>query len=137
MLGVLALLFLLVPLVELWLIVQASAEIGFLNTIAVLIVISFVGAWLVKREGLGIMRRVQDRLAFGEVPGDELIDGFLVLIAGALLLTPGFLTDAFAVLLLLPPTRAAIRRLVRRRMRHRVEVHHIDVQGFDDPTLLP
>jgi UPF0716 protein FxsA len=124
----LAVLFLLVPLLELWLIVQASAEIGFLNTVAVLIVISFVGAWLVKREGLGIMRRVQDRLAFGEVPGDELLDGFLVLMAGALLLTPGFLTDAFAVLLLLPPTRAVIRRVVRRRMRHRVEVRR-----FDDP----
>jgi UPF0716 protein FxsA len=77
---------------------------------------------VVKREGLGVWRRAQRQLDMGSVPGRELVDGILVLAAGALLLTPGFVSDCVGILLLLPPVRAAIRAVVVRRLRRRVVV---------------
>ena len=121
-LAVLVVLFLLLPLAELAVIVQMSHAFGFANTLVALSAISVTGAWLVKREGLGVLRRLQDRMTYGELPGRELVDGFLILLAGALMLTPGFITDVFGVLLLLPPTRAGVRALLMGRLRHRVEV---------------
>ena len=106
---VLALLFLIVPFVELYLLLQVGQAIGVLNTIVVLIAISALGAWLVKREGLAVLRRAQQRVDDGQMPARELVDGVLILFAGALLLTPGFLTDVLGVILLFPPTRAAFR----------------------------
>lgn len=122
MFGILALLFLVIPVVEIWIIIQVGQSIGGLETVGLLILISVVGAWLVRREGTGILVRVQQSLARGELPTNELIDGLLVLFAGALMLTPGFLTDAFGLLLLLPPTRLIMRGLLKRRFAGRVQV---------------
>lgn len=121
----LALLFLVVPIAELAVIVTVASQIGVLETIAALILISVVGAWLVKREGLAVFRRVQAQLREGRLPHKELIDGFLVMFAGALLLTPGFLTDLLAVLLLLPPTRAVVRGVVLESFRKRTAVFRV------------
>ena len=115
MLPLLLLLFIVVPIAELAVIIQVGQEIGALNTIALLIVVSVVGAWLVKREGLGVIRRFRSQLESGHLPARELVDGVLILFAGALLLTPGFLTDLFGISLLLPPVRAAIRAALLRR----------------------
>jgi UPF0716 protein FxsA len=109
MLGVLALLFLVVPFAELFVLLQVGQVLGVFETIGLLVLISVVGAWLVKREGLGVLRRAEARLREGGMPGRELVDGVLILFAGALLLTPGFLTDIVGILLLLPPVRAALR----------------------------
>src|SRR3954464_2132916 len=91
--GLLALAFLIVPLLELAVIIKVGAAIGVLNTIGLLILSSIVGSWLMKREGLGVLRRIQGQLAVGQVPGKELVDAFLILFGGALMLAPGFLTD--------------------------------------------
>lgn len=115
-------LFLVVPFVELFVILQVGQAIGALNTVAALVLVSVVGAWLVKREGLGVVRRVQERVARGAVPGRELVDGALILFAGALLLTPGFVTDLVAILLLLPPVRAAARASATRFLRRRADI---------------
>ena len=104
-----------VPIVELALIIKIGAAIGVLNTIGLLIVSSVVGAWLMKREGLGVVSRMQQAAAEGRVPGRELVDAFLILLGGALMIAPGFLTDALGMLLLLPPVRAVVRRVLRRR----------------------
>lgn len=117
MVGVLALLFLVVPLAELYVIVQAADSFGVLNTIGALILISVVGAWLAKWAGVGVLRRLQSTVRQGRVPSGELVDGVLVLFAGALMITPGFLSDLLAILLLLPPTRAVFRAAVLRRIR--------------------
>jgi UPF0716 protein FxsA len=117
--AVLGLLFLVVPFVELFVLLQVGRTIGAAETIGLLILVSITGAWLVKREGLGVLRRAQDRVAAGAVPGRELVDGVLILFAGALLLTPGFLTDVVALLLLLPPVRAALRASTVRWLRRR------------------
>jgi len=108
-------LFVVVPIVELYVIVQVAGGIGVLQTLGLLVVVSIVGAWLVKAEGLGLIRRVQLKLASGEMPGKELVDGALILFAGALMLTPGFVTDTFGLVLLLPPTRAVVRMFLMKR----------------------
>ena len=129
MLPLLAVLFLVVPIVELAVIIQVGRAIGVLDTIAVLVVISLVGAWLVRHEGMGVLRRMQQQTAAGQVPGTELIDGLLILVGGALMLTPGFVTDAFGLCLLLPPVRAALRAVVARRLRGRVIAARYDTLG--------
>jgi UPF0716 protein FxsA len=116
-LGLLAIAFLLVPIVELWLFVEVAGWVGFLPALLWVIAVGFAGAWLVRREGIGALARANRKVASGALPTDELIDGILIVVAGALMLTPGFLTDAVGVLLLLPPTRAIVRRALRSRFR--------------------
>lgn len=103
-----------VPIVELWIIIQVSGEIGLPLTLAVLVIVSMAGAWLLKQQGMATWRRLQTTLRQGRAPTQEATDGALILIGGALLLTPGFLTDLFGFLLLLPPTRAAVKGSARR-----------------------
>lgn len=120
MFGIIALAFVIVPIVELWVIIEVAGAIGTLQTIALLIVVSLLGAWLVRFEGVGVWRRLQQTVAAGRMPGNELMDGALILFGGALLLTPGFVTDATGLLLLFPPSRTAVRSLLARRVRRRV-----------------
>lgn len=122
MVGVLALLFLVVPLVELAVIIQVGQWLGVADTIAVLVLVSVAGAWLAKREGLAVLRRIRQQLDQQRMPAAELLDGALILFAGVLLLTPGFLTDVLGLLVLLPPVRAALRRAVRRYLTRRFVV---------------
>ncbi len=119
MLGPLALLFLLVPIVELAVILQVGQALGTWTTIFLLVAISVVGAALVKREGLGVLEQFRAQVRNGVVPGRELADGAMILVAGALLLTPGFVTDTVGLALLLPPVRAALRAGIARRARRR------------------
>lgn len=121
MAGVLLLLFLVVPIVELYVIIQVGSTLGAGPTIALLILVSVLGAWLVKREGLGVWTRFRTRVERGALPTDELLDGLLILFAGALMLTPGFLTDLLGVLLLVPVSRAVARGVLARRFRSRIE----------------
>jgi UPF0716 protein FxsA len=108
-------LFIAVPLVEIAVIIKVGEWLGVVNTIALLLAISILGAWLVKRQGVGLVRRVQAELAAGRMPASALVDGALLLVAGTMLLLPGFVTDAVGLLLLLPPVRAGVRRWLRRR----------------------
>lgn len=115
--GLLFLAFIVVPIVELYVIIQVGSAIGALQTITLLIVIGVIGAWLVKREGRNALARIQQQLRVGQLPANEVIDGGLILFAGALMLTPGFITDLLAISLLFPPTRAVVRGILRRRFR--------------------
>jgi UPF0716 protein FxsA len=120
-LGLLALAFVVVPIVEIFLLIQVGSVIGALNTVALLVLMSIVGAWLVKREGTGVWQRLQTSLASGRMPGNELIDGLLIMVGGVLMLTPGFLSDIAGLVLILPPSRALIRTLVRKRFAGQLE----------------
>ena len=120
--AVLALLFLVVPLLELFVIIQVGQAIGALNTIGVLILMSLVGGWLMKREGIATLRRFQTKLSTGQLPETERIAGFLILFGGALRLTPGVLSDLLGTALLLPPVRAAIRPVIKRQVGKRVTI---------------
>jgi len=117
---VLVLLFLVVPFAELAVLIQVGDWLGVADTILLLIGISVTGAWLAKRAGISVLVRMRQQLEMGRVPAAELVDGFLVLLAGALLLTPGFLTDCVALLLLLPPVRATVRRVLRKRFERNI-----------------
>ncbi len=130
----LTVLFLVVPLIELWVIVGAAQTIGVPETLVVLVLISVAGAYLVKWAGLGVLMRMQKTLRQGEVPTRDVVDGFLVLLAGALLLVPGFLSDILALGLLFPPTRSVARRVVLRRYRHRLVAYGLqDGAKVHDP----
>lgn len=104
--------FLIVPLIELAILIEVGQQIGVGPTILLLIAMSILGAFLAKREGLAVWTRFRATLARGEVPSNELIDGVLVLFGAALLLTPGFLTDVLGIALLIPASRAGVRRVV-------------------------
>lgn len=107
-------LLLVVPLVELYVLIQVGDLIGVPLTILLLIAMSIGGAWLLKREGLATWRRVRVTLAEGRMPAGELTDGAMILFGGALMLTPGFITDIFGLLLILPPTRVPLKGAFRK-----------------------
>ena len=131
--------FIVVPFAELYVIVQVVAPaIGPVWTILLLAADSVLGALLLKSQGRVVWRRFNEALAAGRVPHREVVDGVLVIFGGAFLITPGFLTDILGVLLLLPPTRNVIRRLVVARLGQRVAVGFAGradrrrERGFDD-----
>lgn len=114
MLLALVLLFIVLPFVEIYVIVQVAHAIHLLPTIGLLLIDSVVGAWLFKREGAKAWGRFREALAAGRVPTRETADGALVILGGAFLVTPGFVTDVAGLLCVLPPTRALIRRALTR-----------------------
>lgn len=114
---ILLLLFVVVPIAELYTIIRVGSTIGFFNTLGVIVLVGLVGSWLVRREGMRTWLRFNQTLASGQIPAKEMVDGVLILGAGALLLTPGFLSDVFGILMLFPPTRALVRAYVMRRVK--------------------
>jgi UPF0716 protein FxsA len=112
-------LFLIVPIVEIYVIIQVGQAIGAIPTLVLLVVESAIGAWLVKREGRRAWQALIETLRAGALPGRELIDGGLVLVGGTLLLTPGFVTDVVGFFFVLPFTRPIARRLVQAEVNRR------------------
>jgi UPF0716 protein FxsA len=111
-----------VPIVEIWVLLQVGQLLGVLPTVVLLVVMSLVGAYLLRREGARTWNAFRTALASGRLPAAEVADGALVILGGALLLTPGFATDAFGLLCVLPPTRAVLRRLLTRQVARRLSV---------------
>src|SRR4029450_486975 len=132
-------LFIVVPLAELYVILKVGDAIGVLPTIALLAADSVLGSMLLRAQGRAVWRRFNEALTTGRMPHREVMDGVLVIFGGAFLITPGFITDVVGVLLLLPPSRAVIRRLVLRRLGRQVTAgvagsrrgrpSHFDVEG--------
>jgi len=118
----LVLLFIVLPVAEIYVIIKVGEAIGVLPTIGLLILDGFLGAALLRHQGRAAWRRFNQAIAAGRVPAREVLDGVLVIFGGALLLTPGFATDVLGVLLLLPPTRAVIRGVLVRRLLPRMVV---------------
>jgi UPF0716 protein FxsA len=116
------LLFTVVPLVELWLLVLLGQWTHAWVPILLILVDAALGAALIRWQGIRVVRRIQDDLAAGRMPGDALIDGALFLVAAALLIAPGMLTDCVGFALLIPPLRNLVKRGVKAWLRHHVEV---------------
>jgi UPF0716 protein FxsA len=110
----LVILFIVVPILELYVIIQVGQAIGVVPTLILLLADALLGSWLLKHEGRGAWRRFNEALAARRFPGKEVADGVLIVIGGTLLLTPGFITDIFGLFLLIPPTRAIARRVLKR-----------------------
>lgn len=114
-------LFVLLPLVELALLLQVGRLIGLGWTLALVIATGFLGATLARRQGLRAWLAIQVELQRGRMPGGALVDGLLILIGGIVLLTPGILTDLAGFALLIPGTRAIVKRLLRRRFERAID----------------
>ena len=115
MLGKLFLLFTLTTTIELFLLIELGKLMGLASTLGLILLTGFMGAWLAKREGLKTLAKIRSELGQGKMPGESLMDGLAILIAGAVLLTPGVLTDAAGFLLLFPPTRAIVKVIAKKR----------------------
>jgi len=111
--AILVALFIVIPIVELYVIIQVGSLIGVWPTIALLLADAILGSMLLRHQGRGAWRRFNAALAERRFPGKEVADGLLIAIGGTLLLTPGFLTDIVGAIFLIPPTRAIVRRLLR------------------------
>jgi UPF0716 protein FxsA len=147
---VLLIIFIVVPLLELYVIVTVADSIGVVPTLLLLALDSVVGSLLLKSQGRAVWQRFSETMAAGRVPHREVLDGVMVIFGGAFLITPGFLSDVVGLVLLLPPTRALARRLViralggrfaigvagaaaRRRPRGRFDVEGTASEVRDDP----
>jgi UPF0716 protein FxsA len=107
-------LFIVVPIAELYVIIQVGQAIGIWPTLALLLADALLGSFLLKHQGRGAWQRFNEALAQRRFPGTEVVDGLLIVIGGTLLLAPGFLTDIAGLILLIPPTRAIVRSVLRR-----------------------
>jgi UPF0716 protein FxsA len=121
MLAKLLTLFLLVPLIELVLLLTIGNKIGIWPTLAIIVSTAMVGASLTRQEGLKTWWQLQDKLKTGAFPNEELLDGLMILIAGALLLTPGFLSDTIGFVLLIPGSRRVLKRWLRQRFSRHID----------------
>lgn len=110
LLPLLVLVFIAIPLVELYVLIQVGAVIGVLPTIGLCVFTAVAGAALIRHQGVSTLMRVRASMDRGELPANELIEGVLLLVAGASLLTPGFVTDCIGFILLIPPVRRGIAR---------------------------
>ena len=131
--GRLFLLFVLVPIVEIWLIGVVGHAIGFWPTFGLLLLSGILGAWFAKREGLRVLRDWQTALAQGRMPESGILDGLLVLVGGVLMVAPGFLTDTVGLLLVVPVTRRIAARFVRRWVEARIATGSIRVTHVGGP----
>jgi UPF0716 protein FxsA len=132
-LALLGLVFLAVPAVELWVLILLNRRMGLGPTLAILLTTGLLGFWLAKWQGWRTVQRIQRELATGQVPSAAVMDGVLILVAGLLLVTPGFITDVVGFLLLLPPTRYVVRRLLLRWCRRHL-LHHVVLAGRPRPA---
>jgi len=131
--GRLLLLFVVLPAVELALLIELGSRFGTLHTLGLIVITGVVGASLARGQGLHVVRQIQSEIAEGRLPAGSLIDGVMILIAGALLVTPGILTDTFGFLCLVPAFRSAAKRTLLRRFEKAVQENRLHVSmNFPD-----
>lgn len=112
--------FIVMPLLELWLLIRLGRYYGIGATLGLVILTGIVGAWMARAQGMMVLQAIQRDMAEGRMPAPRLIDGMMILVAGVLLLTPGLITDGVGFLLLVPPVRAMIRVWLRRKLEQKL-----------------
>ena len=122
--------FTLIPVAELYILIHLGGIIGGLNTVILVILTGFIGAYLARMEGLNTMIKVRQNLNQGLMPAEELLDAFIILIAGLVLITPGLLTDTTGLLLLWPPTRNKFKRFLRKKFDEMAANGSINITRF-------
>ena len=111
--------FTIIPIIEIYLLVEIGSKFGAISAVTLVILTGFLGAFLARMQGMQTLFRIQENLREGSIPSIELLDALLIIIAGIVLLTPGFLTDLAGFLLLIPATRHSIKNWVRRKIEIR------------------
>jgi UPF0716 protein FxsA len=122
--------FTLIPVTEIYLFIKIGGSIGAFNTIALVVLTAFFGAYLARIQGMQTMFRIRASLQQGIMPGEDLIDALLIFVAGMVLLTPGFLTDAFGLFLLYPYSRKVFKRWLKQRFDRWIYDKDIHITGF-------
>lgn len=117
----LLLLFTLVPIAEIYLLLELGRRVGTLPTVILVLGTGFFGVFLAKAQGLFVVKNILESLYNHELPGDELLSGMLVLVGSAFLLTPGLITDTVGFILLLPQGRGLVKRLIKKRLKRAIE----------------
>ena len=136
-LGRLALLFVVVPIIELMLLIQLGQFIGLMPTLALVVATGIGGATMARAEGLRVLFQFQEELAQGRLPGQAMLDGASILVGGAFLLTPGILTDLLGFSLLFPLSRRWIQRRLRERLEQQIADGSIRVVAMGGPGMDP
>ncbi|MCM3570689.1 FxsA family protein [Neobacillus mesonae] len=121
------LLIVVIPAAEIAVLLLSGKTIGIWPTILLILATGVIGAYLAKREGLQTIRRAQEQMSHGQIPGEAVLDGICILVGGVLLLTPGFITDITGFLLLFPPTRKVFKLLMMNSIRKRIEQGNIKI----------
>lgn len=119
--------FILVPIAEIYILVRVGGYIGALNTVAIVVLMGIAGAYLARLQGMQALYRIRANLQHGRMPSGEIVDAFLILIAGIMLLLPGFVTDLAGLMLLFPPTREMAKRQLMKRIRIWLGSHTIHI----------
>jgi len=122
--------FTLIPVIELYLLIKVGTLIGGFNTILLVILTGFAGAWLARMEGMNTMLKVRTNLQQGLMPAEDLMDALIILIAGLVLITPGLMTDVFGLLLLWPVTRKRFKRFLRKKFDEMQSRGNINITRF-------
>ena len=124
------LLFTLVPAIELYLIIRVGQTIGAMNTILIIVITGILGAYYARQQGFRVVSNIQWKMNQGELPGDDLVNGAMLLVGGALLITPGFITDFAGFSLIFPPTREAIKVAVKKQIEKTMREGEIRVHRY-------
>ena len=122
--------FTLIPVIELYLLIKVGTLIGGFNTVLIVIITGFAGAWLARMEGINTMLKVRTNLQQGIMPAEDLLDAVIILIAGLVLITPGLMTDAFGLMLLWPVTRNKFKRFLRKKFDELQAKGNINITRF-------
>ncbi len=122
--------FTLIPVAEIYLLITIGGYIGAMNTVLLVIITGFSGAYLARLQGMQTMFRVRESLQAGMMPSGELVDAVLIFMAGVVLLTPGFITDVAGLLILFPPTRTYLTKLALKKLNQWIKDHHIEFRQY-------
>ena len=125
-------LFITVPIIEIWILIDIGRAIGTFPTILLVVITGIVGAYLAKLQGLITIYRIRENMSNGIIPSEELMDGLLILIAGGFLITPGVLTDSIGFLLLVPKTREFVKKYLKKKFAEWVQSSNIYIEVEDD-----
>ena len=122
--------FTLIPVAEIYLLITVGGYIGAVNTVLLVILTGFSGAYLARIQGIQTMFRVRESLQAGVMPSGDLVDAVLIFMAGVVLLTPGFITDIAGILILFPPTRSHLKQLAVKKLNDWVKDQHIEFRQY-------
>ena len=129
MLGYLILLFTVMPVVELALLIHVGAYIGAWNTVAIVIITGVAGAFMAREQGFSTLRKIQDSVNSGVMPADEILNGILILCGGIMFLAPGFITDLLGFIMLIPPARNFIKKIIEKKIHKKIREDRIITIG--------
>ena len=128
-------LFILVPLGELALLIEIGKQIGTWPTVAIVVVTGIIGSWMLKWQGISTWRKFRESFSHGGFPGNTILEGLLILIGGAFLLTPGIITDACGFILLIPPSRLLVLKVLKAYLKKKFDLEEfIEIETNNQPT---